>query len=115
MNLSSGHLLRLLIAIVLFFAMVASGFAHRGAATDPDLVAYLQAGGSPGELCDAGLQPLGPDCEACSLAGAGSLPPQTPEGSLVRRARRTLWPDHQAWLGTNDPNPACPARGPPVA
>jgi hypothetical protein len=75
----ASSLLTVLLAVVL----AGLGFAHRpgGPVSDPRLAAYVSAGGSVSDLCEAhgrdgpsGARP----CEACRLVGAALLPEAPP-------------------------------------
>lgn len=68
-----------LITAILTVVLAALGFAHRPAAVlgDAGLAAYVTAGGSIADLCDAdGSTRLhgGTHCDACRLVGAAILP-----------------------------------------
>ena len=71
---------RSLVTATLFVAMTAVGMAHRTSSppTDPDLIAFLDAGGTLDALCGlTGGTPhgLNQNCEACRLINAIACPP----------------------------------------
>ncbi|MBI1217281.1 MAG: hypothetical protein GC186_01935 [Rhodobacteraceae bacterium] len=67
----------LLLTLMLALASVATGFGYRYARpiTDPILIAYLQDGGSLGDLCDGsgGASHRGIPCDCC-LTGPALIP-----------------------------------------
>lgn len=83
MRLRAFHTSKLLVVFALICAMASSGFAHRGvtAPFDPELAAYVAAGGALDDLCGhpAGSSDQGTQsCEACRLLNAIILPSLDP-------------------------------------
>lgn len=81
--------LKLFVTAMLVAALLTLGFAHRISLpeTDPDLLAYLQAGGSLADICDASddvPHGLNQNCEACRLVDAAACP--APSTTLRRDA-----------------------------
>lgn len=70
---------KLCVTATLLVAMMAVGFAHRSSQPplDPDLRAFLEAGGTLEELCGlAGDAPgASQNCEACRLVDTVACPP----------------------------------------
>src|SRR6056297_2860840 len=72
-------LMRYLTVLALLVAFATAGLSHRAASQlpDPDLVAYVQAGGVLSDICgdaDGGAHPGASTCEACRLVGVAVLP-----------------------------------------
>ncbi len=72
-------LMRYLTVLALLVAFATAGLSHRAASQlpDPDLVAYVQAGGALSDICggaDGGAHPGASTCEACRLVGVAVLP-----------------------------------------
>lgn len=72
---------QLFLLAVLTVALVATGFGHRLATADnPELQAYLGAGGELSQLCadaDAPGRPAHGDCPACHIVAGADLPPRS--------------------------------------
>lgn len=112
---------RLFAIIAISVAMASSGFAHRIAPqdVDPDLIAFVQAGGSLQDLCaerdDAGFGGA-QSCEACRLYATALVPPAASvcltdlEGG--KTAQLIVPIDNQSAF---EIDPSRPARAPPVA
>ncbi|WP_299954012.1 hypothetical protein [uncultured Roseobacter sp.] len=70
---------KLCVTATLLLAMTAVGFAHRSSQPpmDPDLLAFLDAGGTLEELCGLTGDAPGPsqNCEACRLVDTVVCPP----------------------------------------
>ena len=82
--------LKLLLVAALLVAMGSVGFAHRPSVPEmnPELLAYLEAGGSLSDICgDLGEDERGgaEHCEACRLLSSFHLPPPAP--CLIARAQ----------------------------
>lgn len=118
-------LLRVQIALLaLAIALLGFGHHHHEAPErDPDLVAYLELGGSLDDLCltemaENGEAPTGwpaHDCPACMLAGAITIPGVGTTALVVSydviAAHRPAVPARVAQFDPRAP----PARGPPLS
>lgn len=79
MTRNAPTLMRYLTVLALLVAFATAGLSHRAASQlpDPDLVAYVQAGGALSDICgdaDGGAHLGASTCEACRLVGVAVLP-----------------------------------------
>jgi hypothetical protein len=85
--------------------------------SDPQIAAYLAAGGSVADLCLSGDDGQGQashgDCPACTIAKTMALAPAclAPAGLVVASDHLSVWPETVLWSGHGPRAP--PARGPP--
>lgn len=110
---------RVLILAALTVALVGTGFAHRIAMPQDDVLAFAVANGfSPADICGDAMGGLhvGTDCQACQIAGAADLPPLTGERIDLELAfhAEVVAPLEIRGL-MHDIDPAHRPQGPPVA
>jgi hypothetical protein len=110
---------RRLLAVVLAMAFVLLGFGHQQGQTasfDPQLAAYLQAGGVMDDLCSDtdSPDPMAAPCPVCTLAQTMALPAE-PVGlpQAVQPVRFLPFAFSDQRLVSHD-HVAPPARGPPA-
>lgn len=110
-----------LTAALLALALVVLGFGHQHAPappSDPMLAAYMQIGGTLGDLCiesGDGQGDMAQDCPVCTLAKGMAIAPAIHQAGLALRIARLDVPRAKDVLTTRHTIRAPPARGPPPA
>lgn len=79
MSLVVTRLHRIALLVAFTVALVGTGFAHRLAPTEDQVLAFVLAtGATAADICDdatPGDNHQGPSCLACQIAGGADLPP----------------------------------------
>ena len=112
-------LIRLCLVLAISVGLIGVGFGHPAAApSDPDLIAFLQAGGTPDDLCATGTpaQHWGQtECEACRLSDTTYAPTASNAALTVGEiCAATLNATTYAAPCATPRGGAHPARAPPV-
>ncbi|QYK40334.1 MAG: hypothetical protein KF887_12985 [Paracoccaceae bacterium] len=112
-----------LLAVICTVAVVAVSMAHRplsatAVAPDPQLLAFLAAGGSVDDLCHADHSGTPGhatgDCPACTLSKSFAAPPAAPGLPALIRSARTVQAPVASLCAAGAIIGLPPARGPPV-
>lgn len=117
MRLAETAALRLLATFAVAALVLLGSVHHHGPKPDASLSAFLQAGGSLADICQAGADkphPAASECPACTLAKSIAIGPVVAVLIAQRLPMGSVQPGRAEICGvTRGPRPP-PARGPPV-